>query len=541
MARSALMGFLKSLVGAHAEADRRNLPIEAIREEQEQVAEQQRTGVGRRQILMGAVAGAAMLALPRRARAAPAPRIAVIGAGISGTTAALTLQDAGYASTVYESSARIGGRMFSNNAGYWTDNQVSEWCGELIDTAHVTIQALAKRFNLPLDDGFSSTPSGATETYYYTGQYYPKDQADADFKPVYAKLRSDRNAANYPTTYNSSTAAGVALDKMSIYDWIESRVPGGHTSQLGKLLDTAYEIEYGASTREQSSLNLVYLLGYQPNSSSLETFGRSNERYHIRGGNQLLPLAVAGALNTPIQLNMRLIAIAKASDGSYTLTFRSGNTTKTVTADLVVLTVPFAVMSGIDTTKAGFDTLKDSAIANLGRGRNGKLQLQYTSRLWNTQGPWGLGSGTSYSDVGYQTTWEVSRAQPGASGILVNYTGGGTTLAMQTKVAYATVSTGSVKTDATNFLTKVEKVFPGLTSRWNTKATSSLPHLDPNFGCSYSFWKVGQVSTIAGYERVRQGNIFFAGEHCSLDFQGFMEGGASEGKRAAAEIIAQLK
>jgi len=36
------------------------------------------------------------------------------------------------------------------------------------------------------------------------------------------------------------------------------------------------------------------------------------------------------------------------------------------------------------------------------------------------------------------------------------------------------------------------------------------------------------------------GNIFFAGEHCSADCQGFMEGGAAEGARAAKEILAQL-
>ena len=39
---------------------------------------------------------------------------------------------------------------------------------------------------------------------------------------------------------------------------------------------------------------------------------------------------------------------------------------------------------------------------------------------------------------------------------------------------------------------------------------------------------------------MRQGNIFFAGEHCSLEYQGYMEGGASEGARAAKEILAQL-
>jgi monoamine oxidase len=48
------------------------------------------------------------------------------------------------------------------------------------------------------------------------------------------------------------------------------------------------------------------------------------------------------------------------------------------------------------------------------------------------------------------------------------------------------------------------------------------------------------VTGFSGYEGVRQGNIHFAGEHCSTSFQGFMEGGASEGVRAANEILADL-
>jgi monoamine oxidase len=53
---------------------------------------------------------------------------------------------------------------------------------------------------------------------------------------------------------------------------------------------------------------------------------------------------------------------------------------------------------------------------------------------------------------------------------------------------------------------------------------------------------VGQYISFAGYEKAPQGNVFFAGEHCSADYQGFMEGGgAAEGARAAKEILGQLR
>jgi monoamine oxidase len=63
---------------------------------------------------------------------------------------------------------------------------------------------------------------------------------------------------------------------------------------------------------------------------------------------------------------------------------------------------------------------------------------------------------------------------------------------------------------------------------------------DPNLLLSYSYWKPGQYHTLNGYPGVRQGNVHFAGEHCSVDFQGYMEGGAAEGVRAAEEILEDL-
>src|SRR3954453_11312454 len=39
------------------------------------------------------------------------PRIGIVGAGIAGLNAALTLHDAGFRATVYEAADRIGGRM----------------------------------------------------------------------------------------------------------------------------------------------------------------------------------------------------------------------------------------------------------------------------------------------------------------------------------------------------------------------------------------------------------------------------------------------
>ena len=454
--------------------------------------------------------------------------------------AALTLQDAGIASTVYEASNRIGGRMFSATS-IWADNQVSEWCGELIDSDHETIIGLARRFGLPLDD-FAGNPS-LRDTYKLFGRYYTVEQAYEDWRGgVQQAIAKDLEAAGESTTYDKFTPEGQKLDQMSVAEWIDSRVPGGRKSPIGALLDVAYAIEYGADTSDQSALNIVYLLGANKQADAgkgFNVFGPSDERYHIRGGNQQLPMRIAKHLRSPVQLGMRLTSIARNSDGTYALSFAGA---PSVTADLVILSLPFAVLRKIDTSGAGFDARKNTAIQELGRGQNGKLQLQFSSRYWREPGPWpGRGNGLSYTDEGYQNTWEVSRQQFGTSGILNNYTGGSVTAAKATQTPFATAADANVKQDAKAFLGGLENVFPGGAAKWNGRAASSLPALDENLGASYSYWRVGQYTSFAGYEKVRQGNIFFAGEHCSLEYQGYMEGGAAEGARAAKEILAQLR
>src|SRR6185295_16260677 len=155
-------------------------------------------------------------------------------------------------------------------------------------------------------------------------------------------------------------------------------IPGGHRSPLGALLDVAYVIEYGADSTAQSALNLIFLLGFQPNAASLSLFGESDEKFHIRGGNQQLPEAIARALgDDAVKMGQRLTKIKETANGRYRVTFERAGGTTDVVADFVVLAIPFAVLNGVDTSGAGFNALKHQAIAEQGRGHNGKLHLQF--------------------------------------------------------------------------------------------------------------------------------------------------------------------
>jgi monoamine oxidase len=200
----------------------------------------------------------------------------------------------------------------------------------------------------------------------------------------------------------------------------------------------------------------------------------------------------------------------------------------TVVADRVVLALPFSILRDLDIAGAGFAPLKLQAIRELGMATNSKLNVQFTERLWRTQGM----NGDSYSDTGYQSTWEVTRAQPGTSGILVDYTGGD---------IGASFGTGTPVARAQTFTSQLEPLMPGISSKFNGKAFVDYWQGNPYTKGSYSYWKVGQYTTFAGVEGERSGNCHFAGEHTSIDFQGYLNGAIDSGYRAAGEILADLK
>ena len=473
-------------------------------------------------------------------------RVAIIGAGIAGLTAALRLQDAGIASTVYESSSRIGGRMHSEWS-YWNDRQHTEWCGAMIDTQHVTMHALARRFHLPLGDTYSGLKADDRDTAFLDGHYYPMPEADRDFAAIYPILKSQLAAMPATPMYSNMTAAGHRLDQTSMAAWIDRYVPGGLGSRLGKLIKEAYRNEYGREIEEQSSLNLVCMLGIQRHferDGKMSVLGYSDQRFYIAAGNQRLPLAIAAALPAgTVQFGHRMVSIKKLPGGLYELQFDNNGATVKETYERVVIAIPFIVLRGLDYSSAGFDAAKHRAIQELGYGYHTKLHVQFDGRPWRKPGSWpGPTTGQIWTTLPFQSSVDFSLGQAGPSGIIERFTGAGAALIDTPPMPYARIGdSDAVKRQVKHFFEMLDEIWPGCSKQFNGKATFGNAQADPNILASYSCWLTGQYSTIAGTEGLRQGNVHFAGEHTSVEHQGFMEGGAESGVRVAAEILSDLK
>ena len=79
-----------------------------------------------------------------------------------------------------------------------------------------------------------------------------------------------------------------------------------------------------------------------------DVFGASDERYHLVGGNERLPKAVAAALPAgSVPPNTALTGIVQNADGTYTLTLKNPIKTFTTLADRVVMAIPINLLLSV--------------------------------------------------------------------------------------------------------------------------------------------------------------------------------------------------
>jgi monoamine oxidase len=452
-----------------------------------------------------------------------APRIAIVGGGMAGLNTAYKLSKAGLAASVYEGSDRTGGRMFTatNLLG---DGLTTELGGEFIDSTHEEMLSLMAEFGLErLDTQSADAAALRPETYFINGRHYTHAQAARAFVPLAAKILEDYDALGDVVDYRTE-GGGTALDRMSIGAYLDRIEASGW---MRELLEVAYVTEYGLDIGEQSALNFVFLIGTGDleDASAMSLLGESDERYKVRGGNQRIVDELAKRVEPQIRRRHRLEAIRSRGEG-FTLTFQTDGGVVDQDADVVVLAIPFTLLREVKMDVA-LPEFKSRAIRELGYGANAKVLVGFSSRPWESRGY----SGATYSDETFQLAWANSFLQAGAQGGLTLYSGG--TPALE-------AGQGTAEEAAARLLTGIERAYPGTLRARNGKVSRFHWPTFPWTKASYSCYRPGQWTTLAGAESVPVGNLFFAGEHCSYDFQGYMNGAAQSGVDAAAAVMSTV-
>lgn len=446
-------------------------------------------------------------------------RVAVIGAGMAGLHCAYRLMRAGVRVDVFEASERLGGRMFTARDGF-PEGLIAEMGGELIDTGHATMHALAAEFDIALDDLFADYPDDAdfeTDTWHFFGERASDEEIVEQFVPL-ASIMADTVAAA-----EADDALFAQVDNTSLKDWLAQAAPDAEL--IRTLLEIAYNIEYGLEPEEQSPFNLLYLIDYDA-PDPFRVFGDSDERFHTHTGNDTFTTALAEALGDRVHTGARLVAVSQTPMGRYRVSTMSGARVDERVYEHVVFALPMTKLREVE-IDAEISDIKRRIIDELGYGSNSKLMGAFSEKVWRTHGA----AGSWTTDNGIQAGWDTSRGQGATAGLLTFYTGG--------HVGWD-AGRGFAEDRAREFAAKLDELYPGVSDAYvpGTAARMFWPEA-PWVRGSYTCYRPGQWEFYS-YEGQREGNLHFCGEHASLDYQGYMEGAAETGALVAAEVLADL-
>ncbi len=448
-------------------------------------------------------------------------KVLIVGAGIAGLTAAYRLKQAGIPVDIIEAAPRIGGRMRSliHTSDFDPANSLAvELGGEFIDTNHTWLRSLALELGLDLVDLQQSDVGYAPQTWYFDGHSLDVSAIIPAMRPIAQQIAHDvQRLGPHPITYRSHSRAAAQLDQISLSDYLDSL--NGDTT-LKTLLQVAYLNEFGRDPEEQSCLNLLGLIG--TNSDEWAIYGTSDERYTIVGGNEQVPQRLAQRLSNEIETGTALESLRLQADGRYQVSLHRGVSSFERIYERIVLALPFSVLRTI-ALDVDLPPIKQRAIAELGYGTHTKLLTHYQQPIWRTRYH---STATVFSDLDFQSIWESSRYA--SSGWLANLTGGQQGLSL---------GTGSPEMQAQKLTSQVEQLFPGIGNVRDGRAIRAYWSGEPYQQGSYSCYLVGQWTALAGAEAERLGNLWFAGEHCSLDAQGYMEGACKTGEAAARSLL----
>jgi monoamine oxidase len=464
--------------------------------------------VTRREFLKGSVAAGAALLLSGAPAFARPPRsgkkIVVIGAGLSGLTAAHELLAAGYDVTVLEARDRVSGRVVSFDnfvPGRWVEGG-----GELIGSNHPLWAAYAKRFGLQL---IEVPDTSADWPVVIDGKLLSDSEAQSlwdGLDDILASIGDDAGPVLADNPWDSPGAE--RLDRMTIPDKVMS-VDAPEIAKKAIIAD--FVSETGVPSDHQSYLALLAAV----KGGSMEKYWTETEVYHCKGGNQQLAQKLAAEIGAErILLNMPARAVTIGSDG-VVVGCADG---RTFAGDDAILTVPPSVWDGIAFAPKLPEMLRPQM------GRNVKYLISLKNRFWLADNL----SPESLSNGNVQATWELTAGQEGdgPAGMLA-YSGGPAADAMRA------IPAG--ERDAA-YREELSKRYPNYAEAFVAGRFMDWPAV-PWTMASYSFAAPGEVTTMGPIlHQGIAGRLHFAGEHACYKFAGYMEGALQSGIAVARRM-----
>lgn len=442
-------------------------------------------------------------------------RVVIVGAGLSGLSAADSLSGAGVEVELMEAGHRVGGRTRTVRDRF-AHGQYAESGAEWVDTTHWRMKELMDRYGLSVHG--EGMKWSAIRRWLFWGDRLLDERELPEWErglgeSVDAYEESvDRHAeAMIDASRPQDHPQAEELDSLSLADMMRR---AGLSPAASLFARRNSQGEFG-SEPERVSLLFVAQQRAQENEVLART-GVQLRAHRVAGGVSAVAESLAAEVIARPNVRFRpSTEVRRITPGAESALVTTG--TDDVTADFVVLATPLRAVGRMEIE--GLPLLLREAIDRLGYGTITKTAVQFPCRQWRP----GYGTTTSVS----QRLYDCSVEQGGATGVLMSYCGGdgGDTLGGSTEKERVEI----IATD----MRKVHGIGVGPIGAFSRSWTSS-----GRYGGAYAVYEPGQVTRYWEVLRQPVGRLQLAGEHVAT-CTGYMEGAVESGRAAAERILAR--
>lgn len=452
------------------------------------------------------------------------PDVIVIGAGLSGLSAALLLEELGASVQVLEGRSRVGGRLYTLDdvPGH------PEAGGSGIGSSYGRVLSAMDRFKVERGPERPRTvPVREISMLNIERQNIllpdwlghslnPLPEAYRDMMPwlVQYGLYAKNNPLSSPSQFLDPQYAKFDV---SVYEFLRQQGLDHRSIMLCAGTNMSYGDEAGPH-------GLSVLMWF-----NILAFANANRGQQLpgspfagKGGNQRIPEAMAAGLRNHIAFNAAVVGIRSNADGAEV---RLADGTR-LTAGRVIVTTPFSALRLID-LDAPVSAAQANAIRSLGYTNVTQLHYVPKRKFWEDDGM----PPSIWSD-GPTARFMALRNNPDDPAEITSFIA-----FANDRVAEHLDRLGPEGANA-HVLSYLESIRPSTKGALEFVKFWSW-QLDPFAGGAYAAWRPGQLSSFGAAMAEPAGRVHFAGEHTAQAARG-MEGAMESGERAAIEVLEVL-
>ena len=436
--------------------------------------------------------------------------VLIAGAGLAGLTAARELAKKGAKVTVVDARDRVGGRVFTGREPF-LHGAHAEMGADLIDESQTEICKLISEVGLRtatiLPGGFASIKQDG---------HRRRVGGRGAWKQL-GKLLQPEVRAFCVSEQRWDGGVAEVLGRQSVAEWLERiRAPQ-------RVKEAAIGMR-GFFLADPEELSLLAL------ADQFAEDGAPGEEHMFRviGGNDRLPVHLANALGSKVQLQTILRRVTQTRDEVITALESNGRVAD-ARFDYLVCAVPATTARDL-IFEPSLPDLQRQATSIVKYGAATKTALQFNDAPWRKRGkPRAFGSALPIGAVwdGNEEYRGLTRrgGEAAKAGILTLLAGGGASDA--TREMLAAEGPSRIVRELSWLNLKNSEMIAWTSMSWEDERWSrgGYAFFDPQFTPSLRYWLARPF-----------GRVFFAGEHTSLRWQGYMNGAVETGLRAAEEV-----